>query len=156
MPDQDSAAERLFGNLTWQAVERPGDGGQGEGPAAGGSARASGATPRTTASGHERADRAAQFMPFAALRGYYELLRKQTLVPEPRHELTDEEALALSQVVQRVRRRQIVRVVYYDEDAYVTLTGCVAHIDLAARELVVVKTHIALDDIRDLQIVSEN
>ena len=106
-----------------------------------------------TASGHPRADRAAQFMPFAALRGYYELIRQQQRIPEAKHELTDEEALALSQTVYRVRRGQGVRVVYYDEDAYVTLTGCVSRIDLVERELMVVKTKIALDDIRELEIM---
>lgn len=111
-----------------------------------------GASP-VTASGHPRADRAAQFMPFAALRGYYELIRQQQRIPEAKHELTDEEALALSQTVYRVRRGQMVRVVYYDEDAYVTLTGCVSRIDLVERELMVVKTKIALDDIRELEIM---
>ena len=125
------------------------------------SRRASGAPDRPgrhgaspfTASGHPRADRAAQFMPFAALRGYYELIRQQQRVPEAKHELTEEEALALSQTVYRVRRGQMVRAVYYDEDAYVTLTGCVSRIDLAERELMVVKTKIPLDDIRELEIM---
>ena len=45
-----------------------------------------------------RANRAAQFMPFAALRGYYDLLRTKERVPEPRHELTEEEARELSAV----------------------------------------------------------
>lgn len=108
-----------------------------------------------TANGHVRADRAAQFMPFAALRGYYELLRQEARVPEPRHELTDEEAAALSQVVARVRKRQLVRARYYDRDAYVNLTGCVSHVDLAARELWIVKTKISLDDISDLEILED-
>ena len=109
--------------------------------------------PTYTASGQMRADRASQFMPFAALRGYYELIRKQQRVPEPRHELTDEEAIALSRTVQRVRRGHIVRVTHYDEGAYVTLTGCVSRIDLVEREMMVVKTKIKLDDIRELEIV---
>lgn len=109
--------------------------------------------PAATASGRPRADRAAQFMPFAALRGYYELIRQQERVVEPRHELTPEEAESLSQVVAQVRRGDIVRVCFYDNDAYVTRTGCVARIDLIYRELVVVKTSIALDDIRTLEIV---
>ena len=50
-----------------------------------------------------RADRAAQFMPFAALRGYYDLLRTKERVPEPRHELTEEEARELSAVAREVR-----------------------------------------------------
>lgn len=109
--------------------------------------------PRTTASGRTRADRAAQFMPFAALRGYYELLSQAARVPEPRHELTDEEARGLSQVVARVRKRQMVRVRYYDRVAYAELTGCVSRIDLVARELWVVKTKIQLDDIAELEIL---
>ena len=112
-----------------------------------------GKTPQLRADGGMRANRAAQFMPFAALRGYYELIRKQERVPEPKHELTDEEALALSQVMLRVRRGQMARVVYYDEDAYATLTGCVARVDIAERELIVVKTKIPLDSIRSLEIV---
>lgn len=110
--------------------------------------------PATCANGHARADRAAQFMPFAALRGYYELIRRQERVPEPRHELTDEEALALSRTVARIRRGQVVRAVYYDGDAYATLTGCVARIDLVERELTLVQTRIPLDDIKELEIVS--
>ena len=109
--------------------------------------------PAATASGRPRADRAAQFMPFAALRGYYELIRRQERVVEPRHELTPEEAEELSQVVAQVRRGDVVRVCFYDNDAYVTRTGCVARIDLIYRELVVVETSIALDDIRSLEIV---
>lgn len=109
---------------------------------------------RLTASGRPRADRAAQFMPFAALRGYYELVEERKRVVEERHELTEEEAEALSRTVAEVRRGQIVRVTYYDRDAYTTMTGCVARIDLIGRELQVVKTRIALDDIRALAILS--
>lgn len=115
--------------------------------------RGRGEPPRTCASGRARANRAAQFMPFAALRGYYELVRQQQRVREPRHELTDEEAEALSRTVSQLRRGQVVRVVHYNRDAYETLTGCVARIDLVSRELMVVKTPIRLDDIRELSIV---
>ena len=94
-------------------------------------------------------------MPFAALRGYYELLQETARVPEPKHELTEEESLELSAVVQRVRKRQVARVRYYDRDAYTELTGCVSHIDLAARKLWVVKTRIPLDDIVRLEILEE-
>lgn len=94
-------------------------------------------------------------MPFAALRGYYELLRQEARVPEPRHELTEEEAAALSQVMARVRKRQLVRVRYYDRDAYVEMTGCVSQVDLVARELWVVKTKIPLDAISDLEILED-
>ena len=38
-----------------------------------------------------RADRAQQFMPFAALKGYYDLIRERERTVEPRRELTDEQ-----------------------------------------------------------------
>ena len=103
-----------------------------------------------------RAERAAQFMPFAALRGYYELLSEQKRVREPRHELTEEEAQSLSRVLASVRRGELVRAVHYDRDAYITTTGCVSRIDLVARELRVIKTVIKLDDLRSLEVLKEN
>ncbi len=109
---------------------------------------------RLTASGRVRADRAAQFMPFAALRGYYELVRAEERVIEPRHELTDEEARSLSETLAGLARGQVVRAVYYDRDAYVELTGCVARIDLIYRTLTIVETTIALDDLRELEVVA--
>ena len=54
------------------------------------------ADPKLTANGAVRAGRAAQFMPFAALTGYYELVRKQEITVEPKCELTEEKALELS------------------------------------------------------------
>ena len=41
------------------------------------------------------ADRAAQFMPFAALTGYYDLVRERERVSEPRREPSEEEAAAM-------------------------------------------------------------
>ncbi len=104
-----------------------------------------------TANGQPRASRAAQFMPFAALTGYYELARKQERIVEPRHELTEEEALALSREMAQIKRGDLVRVTYYDWDAYRTTTGIVARIDTVFRRLQVVQTVIPFDDIRSIQ-----
>lgn len=103
-----------------------------------------------TANGQPRASRAAQFMPFAALTGYYELARQQERVPEPRHELTEEEALELSRTITQVKRGDIIRVTYYDWDAYRTVSGMVARVDTTLRRLQVVKTVIPFDDIRSI------
>lgn len=103
-----------------------------------------------TANGQPRASRAAQFMPFAALTGFYELARQQEHAPEPRHELTDDEALELSRAMGQVKRGDVVRVTYYDWDCYRTIEGVVARIDSVYRRLQVVKTIIAFDDIRSL------
>ena len=103
-----------------------------------------------------RADRAQQFMPFAALRGYYDLIRERERTAEPRRELTEEQALELSQRLAQVERRKMASVVYYDGEAYVTVRGLVSDIDLAARTLTVVRTRIPFDDIWEIRPSGEN
>ena len=68
------------------------------------------ADPKLTANGTVRAGRAAQFMPFAALTGYYELVRKQEITVEPKRELTEEKALELSKKLEGLKRGDLVRV----------------------------------------------
>ena len=93
------------------------------------------------------ADRAAQFMPFAALTGYYDLVREQERVVEPRHEPSEEEAGRISDELTAVRKGQLVRVTHYDRDAYVTTEGVVTNMDPVARELTVVRRRISFDDV---------
>ena len=94
-----------------------------------------------------RADRAQQFMPFAALKGYYDLIRERERVAEPKRELTDEQALELSQRLARMEPRTMASDVHYDREAYVTTHGLVSDIDLAARTVTIVRTRISFDDI---------
>lgn len=107
--------------------------------------------PSYTKNGQVRAGRAAQFMPFAALTGYYELARAQERVVEPRHEPTEEEALALSQVVMQVRRGDLIRVTFYQEDGYITRAGTVVAVEPAFRRLRMDELTIFFDDIRAIE-----
>ena len=75
-----------------------------------------------------RADRAQQFMPFAALKGYYDLIRERERVAEPKRELTDEQALELSRKLSQLKRREMACIVHYDGEAYVTARGLVSDI----------------------------
>ena len=97
-----------------------------------------------------RASRAQQFMPFAALRGYYELIRERERVEQPRHTLTEEEASVLSKKLAAVQRRTMVCITYHDGIALVTMRGMVSDIDLASRTITVVRTCISFDDIQDI------
>lgn len=102
---------------------------------------------KVRADGGQRANRAQQFMPFAALRGYYDLIRERERVVEPKRDLTEEEALALSHAFSQVERRKMAEVTYHDGEGYVTLRGMVTDIDEAGRVLTIVRTHIPFDDI---------
>ncbi|MCH4184174.1 MAG: YolD-like family protein [Eggerthellaceae bacterium] len=98
--------------------------------------------------------RAAQFVPFAALRGYYDLIREQEQVAQPRHELTTEESATLSSTLCKIRPRMIVKVTYYDNDSYRTVQGIVTEINSAVRCIEIIKTEISFDDISALTILS--
>lgn len=94
--------------------------------------------------------RAKQFMPFAALRGYYELIHEKERVPEERRDLAQEDRERLSRKLAQVRRGAMVTVTYYDGDAYVTTTGLVARVDPDAQALTVVKRQIPYADLLDI------
>ena len=89
-------------------------------------------------------------MPFSALRGFEELIRKQTVETTPRKNLSEEEAAELSAKLLQVERGMLISVVYYRQTGYVTLQGMVSGIDLAMRILTVVKQNIPFDDILDI------
>ncbi len=97
------------------------------------------------------ADRARQFMPFAALKGYHEMAREQETVREPRRDMTEERALALSKKVASLHKGDIVRIVHYEDGAYRTLIGAIAEIDETFRSLTVVKRRITFDDVLSIE-----
>ena len=110
------------------------------------------ADPGLTANGAARANRAAQFMPFSALTGYYELVRKQEITVEPKHDLTEEEAVRLSRILANVRRGDLLRVTYYDTYGYRTRIGIVDEVLPSFKKLKLRDATINLDDIRAIEL----
>ena len=102
---------------------------------------------------NSKAERARQFMPFSALRGFEELIKQQVREATPRRELSEYEAEQLSLKMQGVENGMLVRVTYYDGDAYVTTEGMVSEVDLSLRFLRVIKRQIKLDDITDIEVM---
>lgn len=99
---------------------------------------------------NSKADRARQFMPFSALRGFEEMIRAQTREVTKKRELSDYDAERLSKKMSMVKHGDMVCVTYYDRDAYVKLEGIVSDIDLTLRKLRVIKTVISFDDVWDI------
>ena len=110
------------------------------------------ADPGLTANGAARANRAAQFMPFSALTGYYELVRKQEITVEDKHELTEEAALELSQMLDGVQRGDLLRVTYYDVYGYRTRTGIVDEVLPSFQKLKLRDITIDFDDIYKIEL----
>lgn len=96
-------------------------------------------------------DRAKQFMPFAALKGYYDLIYEREKVSVPKKELSEDDAAALSQKLGQIQKGDILKVTYYRDGEYIKQHGIVAQVDFTFRRLTIVKTVIEFDDIYDVE-----
>lgn len=97
-----------------------------------------------------REERAKQFMPFAALKGYPDALRKKEKIVVPQMELSEEYQEELDRKLRQVHKNDIITVVYYCKNEYLKLTGMVSRIDDTARVLKIVNTKISFDDLYDI------
>lgn len=102
-----------------------------------------------------REERAKQFMPFAALKGYPEALRRKEKIVVEKQELSEEYKEELDQKLRMVRKNDIVTVVYYCKNEYLKVTGMVSRIDETARILKVVNTKISFEDLYALSLEGE-
>ncbi|MGN0546946.1 MAG: hypothetical protein ACI4I3_06395 [Acutalibacteraceae bacterium] len=99
---------------------------------------------------NKNTDRARQFMPFAALTGFYGIIKERESRSEPRHELSEDEEKILSDRMIRVRKGMMVKLTFYNGSRYETVTGMVSDIDLIYRSITIVKRKIYLDDVIDI------
>ena len=98
-----------------------------------------------------QADRAKQFMPFAALKGFEEALREKEKIVVEKNSLSEESKEELDRKLHEIHRNDIITVVYFLKDEYVKITGMVSRLDKDARILKIVNTKIPFDDIYDIR-----
>lgn len=153
MAREEAAAARgeaAFAGLVWEEVD---------GDAANGGAVGEGSPqgldrPVPAGLGRPHPDRARQFSPFAALRGYYELVHERERVIEPRRPLFEEEARALDATIADLQRGAMVRAVFYEKDAYRTIVGTVSQVDMIYHDLWIVRERIPFDELCALEALS--
>lgn len=97
------------------------------------------------------AQRAKQFAPFAALKGFEEALRAKEKIIVSKIELTEESMEDLNRKLLCIEKKDMITVVYYCKDEYVKVTGMVTRIDAYARVLRVVNTKIPFADICSIE-----
>lgn len=97
-----------------------------------------------------REDRAKQFMPFAALKGYPEALRLKEKIIVPKREVSEEYGEELDRELHEIHRGDMVTVTYFCRGEYLKISGLISRIDLTARVLKVVNTKIPMADIYEI------
>ena len=100
------------------------------------------------------ADRAKQFLPFAAVKGLPEAMAAYEKIKVPKVELSPEQEEYLNEQMHRLQRGEMATVIYYHkkEKEYLKVTGMVARMDETARVLQIVDTKIDFDDIYNVEV----
>lgn len=98
-----------------------------------------------------KADRAKQFAPFDALKGFREALREKERVLVPKAELSQEQAEILDRRLHQIQVGDIITIIYFHQGEYEKVTGMVSAFSETSRTLSIVHTQISFDTIYDLQ-----
>ena len=95
---------------------------------------------------NSRADRAKQFMPFAALKEYYDLVREKEKVVVPKKIKGDYEIDVLNFKLAQLKKGMMITV----KDGYINTDGIITEVDNIFKRLRIVRTYINYDDIDDI------
>ncbi len=96
-------------------------------------------------------DRARQFLPFDALKGFKEAIKERQKVKVNKIELSEEMAVELSFKLNQVKKGMIIKVIHYDNEEYIETFGIVSEFDETFNYLKIVKTKILFENILDIQ-----
>lgn len=96
-------------------------------------------------------DRARQFMPFDALKGFREEICKANKIVVDKIELSEDKIVEINFKMQQIKKNMIITIIYFKDNEYISLCGIVSNIDIVEKTITIVKTKINFDDIYDIQ-----
>jgi len=97
-------------------------------------------------------DRAKQFMPFDALKGFKEEIKKRNKVVVKKKVLSEDDLAELERKIKLIEVGHIVTLIYFDEQDYIKVSGVVSKIDFESKIIKIVKTKIDISKIIDIEI----
>lgn len=96
-------------------------------------------------------DRARQFLPFDALKGFKQAIKEREKIKVDKIELSEEMANVISYKLRQVKKGMIIKVIHYIDNEYIETNGIVSEFDETFKYLKIVKKKIMFDDIFDIQ-----
>ena len=99
-----------------------------------------------------RLQRAKQFMPFAALKGFETLLAAVARPKEARVELSEDQLEELNRTIQSLAEGDFVRVLYYTGRCYTELVGSIEAIGKPLHSLSIEGVAISFKDIKEINL----
>ncbi len=98
--------------------------------------------------------RAMQFMPFNGLRGYDTLLYAAEHPKEKRREITEDHAARLDEIIRRLRKGDIVKLIFYTNAGYQKMICRIKEPDTIFHILRTDKGNISFRDIWEIRVVT--
>lgn len=95
-------------------------------------------------------DRARQFAPFSALKGFHEIIKQKERVVTTKKELSEDDLLILSEKMLQVEKGKMVKIIHFCEGEYISTEGIVTEIDTIYHIITIVKKKIRFADIIDI------
>lgn len=95
-------------------------------------------------------DRAKQFLPFDALKGFKEALKEKEIVLVDQKELLEDEIELLNQKIIQLKTGMMIQVVYFNKREYIKVIGLVSKINFIEKYVIVITTKIYFKDIISL------
>lgn len=99
----------------------------------------------------DRENRAKQFMPFDALKGFREALAEKEREIAAKRDLSEERKAELDRKLHVLHKGDMITAEYFQNGAYMTETGRVTKIDKAGKILRLEDLEIPFDNVSDLQ-----
>ncbi len=93
------------------------------------------------------------YMPFQALKGYEEAIKKATKDKTPRRILLEDREESINYFLNNLNLNDLVRIIYYNKDSYLLKRGVVFKIDRSKRYLLINNLKISFKDIYDIEVL---
>lgn len=97
-----------------------------------------------------KTDRASQFMPFDALKGFREALLEKEKILANKIELVEETENIINNKLININKNDIVEITYYEGNCYIKIIGMVSKIDVINKYVQVVDKKIQFKNIYDI------
>ena len=95
--------------------------------------------------------RAKQFLPYASLRGFEEIVAERRKIKEERREPGPDAEEEISYTVASLCKGDFVRAMFYKLDRYIEISGEVVKVDPTSREIVLNTGIIPIDDLFSIE-----
>lgn len=102
---------------------------------------------------NDRLDRAKQFMPFDALKGFREAIREKEKIIENKNIIDEDNSNNINNILNKLKVGLRVEITYYYEYHYITKTIDIKKLSFQSGKIILNNNIINFDDLKDIKII---